>query len=245
MAGACWCGKGSIPGVDLAVVASSRGTVRWCDATPAHSSTGPHAPRGLQATPVLFLPSLPFRDDRPATASAGNFLRRHRRKPLSTSGRWIHVLLPNLRRSALVRPQYDGTCPTCSAWRSDTWRGPRMRTPKRLHRLFNRRLSRTSAPKSQACQQARHAGSTNACVKGEPGAFATASQTSRAADSSTDHGRLRFIRCWNAPSFGIVTATVWDRPSPHDGLFATEYLPVFVRTALRHLLVILTAYKEK
>ncbi|EKF28907.1 hypothetical protein MOQ_007329 [Trypanosoma cruzi marinkellei] len=51
----------------------------------------------------------------------------------------------------------------------------------------------------QACQQTRHAGSTNACVKEAPGSSATIPlQTSRAADPTADHGRLRFIRCWNA-----------------------------------------------
>ncbi|EKF29393.1 trans-sialidase, putative [Trypanosoma cruzi marinkellei] len=53
--------------------------------------------------------------------------------------------------------------------------------------------------KGQEYEHARHAVSKNACVKGEPGASATASQMPLAAESSTDHGRLRFIRCWNAP----------------------------------------------
>ncbi|EKF28906.1 hypothetical protein MOQ_007328 [Trypanosoma cruzi marinkellei] len=213
MAGACWCGKGSVPGVDLAVVASEwqRG------ATPAHSSTGLHAPRGLQATPVLVAPSLPHRDDRPATASAGTFPRSDRRKSLSTSGRRVDVLLPSLQRSALVRPQYDGTCPTCSAWRSDTWRRPRTRTPQWRHRLPNTRLAcrspstapsvpadKTRGKHKRVCQRSarlfRHHPITDVTCRGS-------------------HGGPRetpFHPLLECPSFGIVTVTVWECPSPHD-----------------------------
>ncbi|EAN83771.1 hypothetical protein TcCL_Unassigned02104 [Trypanosoma cruzi] len=41
----------------------------------------------------------------------------------------------------------EGTRSTCSAWRSDSWRSPRVRMSQWLHRLFNRRLKNTSPPK--------------------------------------------------------------------------------------------------
>ncbi|RNE96033.1 mucin TcMUC, partial [Trypanosoma cruzi] len=80
----------------------------------------------------------------------------------------------------------------------------------------------------QSCKQARHAGGTNAGIQYGPGFSSTASsQTPRAADSPTDHGRLRLIHCGNAPLLEIGTVTVCDCLSPHDGILAT-----FVRTAL-------------
>ncbi|KAF5219837.1 mucin TcMUCII [Trypanosoma cruzi] len=97
----------------------------------------------------------------------------------------------------------------------------------------------------QACQQARHAGSTNAGTRDGPGSSATASsRTPRAADPPTDHGRLCLIHCGNAPSLGTGTATVWDCPSPHDGPFATEYLPLLYGRPLRYSLVIVAAYNQ-
>ncbi|RNC54627.1 mucin TcMUCII [Trypanosoma cruzi] len=86
----------------------SGGTARRCDATPARSSTGLHALH-ITIDPVSVAPSLHC-GDRPATASAGTSSRRERRNPFPTSERRIEVVLPNLWQSALVRPQYDGTC---------------------------------------------------------------------------------------------------------------------------------------
>ncbi|EAN88201.1 hypothetical protein TcCL_Unassigned01613 [Trypanosoma cruzi] len=91
-------------------------------------------------------PSLPHRGDRPAPASGTPTLRENRNS-LSTSERWIDVLLRNLRQRLLVRPQYEGTCRTCSAWRYNSSRGPRMRMPQWRHRPPNRRLKCRSPPK--------------------------------------------------------------------------------------------------
>ncbi|RNC38828.1 mucin TcMUCII [Trypanosoma cruzi] len=93
------------------------------------------------------VPPLPHCGERPATASARTSSRREHRNSLSTGERRIEVLLPNLRQSALVRPQYGGTCPTCSAWRYNSLRGPPMRMPQWRHRLLNRRIARRSPPK--------------------------------------------------------------------------------------------------
>ncbi|RNC34916.1 hypothetical protein TcCL_Unassigned02242 [Trypanosoma cruzi] len=140
-------------------------------------------PADHKAPPVSVVPSLPDCGDRPAAASAGTSSRREHRNSLSTSERRIDVLLPNLRQSAFFCQQYDGTCPTFSAWRSDSLRRPHMRMSQWRRRLPNRRLKRRSSPKIQACQQARHAGSTNAGTRDGPGSYATASsQTPRAAD---------------------------------------------------------------
>ncbi|KAF5217320.1 mucin TcMUC [Trypanosoma cruzi] len=43
---------------------------------------------------------------------------------------------------------------------------------------------------------------------------------------------------------GTGTATVWDCPSPHDGPFATEYLPLLYGRPLRYSLVIVAAYNQ-
>ncbi|KAF8277767.1 hypothetical protein TcBrA4_0111760 [Trypanosoma cruzi] len=167
-----------------------------------------------------------YRGDPPASASAGTSSTRKRRNSLSTSERRIDILLLNLRQGAPVCPQYDGTRPKCSVWRSDSLTGPPMRMPQWRQRLLGKRPEHRSPPKIQACQRATHAGSTNAGTRDGPCPYATASsQTSRAADSTTDHGRLRLIHCGDAASLGIWTATVWNCPSPHEGLFAMECLP--------------------
>ncbi|RNC39183.1 mucin TcMUCII, partial [Trypanosoma cruzi] len=45
-------------------------------------------------------------------------------------------------------------------------------------------------------------------------------------------------------SLGTGNATVWDCPSPHDGPFATEYLPPLYGRFLRYSLVIVAAYNK-
>ncbi|KAF5217227.1 mucin TcMUC [Trypanosoma cruzi] len=45
-------------------------------------------------------------------------------------------------------------------------------------------------------------------------------------------------------SLGTGTATVCDCPSPHDGPFATEYLPLLYGRPLRYSLVIVAAYNQ-
>ncbi|ESS60528.1 hypothetical protein TCDM_11944 [Trypanosoma cruzi Dm28c] len=80
----------------------------------------------------------------------------------------------------------------------------------------------------QACQQARHAGSTNAGTRDGLGSSATASsRTPRAADSRRTTGNSAPSTAGMPSSLGTGTATVCDCPSPHDGIHAA-----FVRTAL-------------
>ncbi|RNC39032.1 mucin TcMUCII [Trypanosoma cruzi] len=119
-------------------------------------------------------PSLPHRGDRPAPAS-GTSTSRENRKSLLTNERRIDVLLPNLRQRLLVRPQYEGVCPTCSAWRSNGLRGlacgRRDGATVLLTGAFRAGLHR----KCQACQQTKHAGSTTAGTQYGPGSSDTAS----------------------------------------------------------------------
>ncbi|ESS63501.1 hypothetical protein TCDM_08649 [Trypanosoma cruzi Dm28c] len=163
---------------------------------------------------VSVAPSLPHCGGRPASAS-GTSSRREHRNSLSISERRIDVLLPNLRQSALVRPHYDGTCRTFSAWRYNSLRGPPMRIPQWRHRLLNRCLARRSSPKLPIMPGGKTRRKHNAGTRDGPGFSATASsRTPRAADSPTDHGRLRLIHCGNAPLLEIGTVTVWDCLSP-------------------------------
>ncbi|KAF5221650.1 hypothetical protein ECC02_005362 [Trypanosoma cruzi] len=46
------------------------------------------------------------------------------------------------------------------------------------------------------------------------------------------------------PSLAIGKATVWECPSPHDGTFRTECLPLLYGRPLRYSLVIATAYSK-
>ncbi|KAF8291723.1 hypothetical protein TcBrA4_0099490 [Trypanosoma cruzi] len=145
--GACRCGEDSVPGVDPdigpRVAALRTGAMR-------HLPTLRQActrPADHKEPSVSVAPSLPDCGDRPASASAGTSSRREHRNSLSTSERRIDVLLPKLRQGALVRPQYEGTCRTCSAWRYNSLRGPPMRMPQWRHRLLNRCLARRSPPK--------------------------------------------------------------------------------------------------
>ncbi|RNC36881.1 hypothetical protein TcCL_Unassigned00119 [Trypanosoma cruzi] len=97
----------------------------------------------------------------------------------------------------------------------------------------------------QACQQARHAGITTAGTRDGPGASATASsQTPRAADPRRATGDSASSTAGMPSSLGIWTATVCDCPSPHDGPFATEYLPLLYGRPLRYSLVIVAAYNQ-
>ncbi|KAF8297383.1 hypothetical protein TcBrA4_0065980 [Trypanosoma cruzi] len=136
--GACRCGEDSVPGVDPdigpRVAALRTGAMRHLP-TLRQACTRP----ADHKEPFMSVaPSLPDCGDRPASASAGTSSRREHRNSLSTSERRIDVLLPNLRQSALFRPQYEGTCRTCSAWRYNSLRGPPMRMPQWRHRLLNR-----------------------------------------------------------------------------------------------------------
>ncbi|KAF5216077.1 hypothetical protein ECC02_011172 [Trypanosoma cruzi] len=97
----------------------------------------------------------------------------------------------------------------------------------------------------QACQQSRHAGSTNAGSRDGPGSSATASsQTPRAADPRRTTGDSASSTAGMPSSLGIWTATVCDCPSPHDGPFATEYLPLLYGRPLPYSLVIVAAYNQ-
>ncbi|RNC32674.1 trans-sialidase, partial [Trypanosoma cruzi] len=46
------------------------------------------------------------------------------------------------------------------------------------------------------------------------------------------------------PSLAIGNASVWECPSPHDGTFRTECLPLLYGRPLRYSLVIVTAYSK-
>ncbi|KAF5220086.1 hypothetical protein ECC02_006880 [Trypanosoma cruzi] len=65
-------------------------------------------------------------------------------------------------------------------------------------------------------------------------------QTPRAADPRRTTGDSASSTAGMSPSLGIWTATVWDCPSPHDGPFAKEYLPLLYGRVLRYSLVIIT-----
>ncbi|KAF8278484.1 hypothetical protein TcBrA4_0113020 [Trypanosoma cruzi] len=234
--GAFRCGEDSIPGVDPdigpRVAALRTGAMRLLPAL-RQACTRPADHKELS---VSVAPSLPDCGDRPASASAGTSSRREHRKSLPTSERRIDVLLPNLRQSALVRPQYEGTCRTCSAWRYNSLRGPPMRMPQWRHRLLNRCLAHRSPPKLPSVP----AGNTTAGTRDGPGSSATASsRTPRAADSTAEHGRLRLIHCGNVPSLGTGLRLCGTAPAR-----TTEYLPLLYGRPLRYSLVIATSYKK-
>ncbi|ESS56267.1 hypothetical protein TCDM_12486 [Trypanosoma cruzi Dm28c] len=191
---------------------------------------------------VSVVPSLPHCGDRPASASAGTSSRREHRNSLSTSERRIDVLLSNLRQSALVRPQYDGTCPTCSVWRYNSLRGPPMRMPQWRHRPPNRRLKCRSLPKMPSMPAGKTRRKHNAGTRDGPGFSATASsRTPRAADSTAEHGRLRLIHCGNALVVGNRDCDCVGLPQPVcDGILAT-----FVRTALALLTLYCSSRQQK
>ncbi|RNC42698.1 hypothetical protein TcCL_NonESM07662 [Trypanosoma cruzi] len=208
MTGACRCGEDSIPGVDPDIVPRVAALRTGAMRLPPTLRQACARPADHKGPSVSVVPSLPHCGDRPGSASAGTSSRRERRNSLSTSERRIDVLLPNLRQSALVRPQYEGTCRTCSAWRYNSLRGPPMRMPQWRHRLPNRRLARRSLPKLPSMP----AGETRR--KHNRGY----SRWTRRDSASSTAGM--------PSSLGIWTATVCDCPSPHDGPFATEYLPL-------------------
>ncbi|RNF05434.1 hypothetical protein TcG_10877, partial [Trypanosoma cruzi] len=115
--------RNSVPGVDPDIVPE------WRYRAKARCNSCPLFDRPARALRITKNPLCrwcrPFlyRGDRPASASAGTSSRQKLRNFLSTSERRIDILLLNLRQGAPVCPQRDGTCPTCSAWRSDGLRG--------------------------------------------------------------------------------------------------------------------------
>ncbi|RNC52385.1 mucin TcMUC, partial [Trypanosoma cruzi] len=83
----------------------------------------------------------------------------------------------------------------------------------------------------QACQQAGHAGSTSAGTRDGPGASATASyRIPRAADPTTDHGRLCLIHCGNALVVGNMDCDCFGLPQPARRPVCDGILATFVRT---------------
>ncbi|EKG00455.1 mucin TcMUC, putative, partial [Trypanosoma cruzi] len=150
------------------------------------------------------------------------------RNSLSTSERRIDVLLPTCGRVRLSvhsmrahagRAQ-PGVMIVCEGLPCGCHNGAT---------VFLTGASRAGRHRSrQACQQARHAGSTNAGTRDGPGSSATASsRTPRAADLRRTTGNCASSTAGMPSSLGTGTATVCDCPSPHDGILA-----VFVRTAL-------------
>ncbi|RNC40207.1 hypothetical protein TcCL_NonESM10339, partial [Trypanosoma cruzi] len=188
-----WQGLYSWHGPDIVPRAAAlrTGTVRL-PPTPRHACA---CPADHKEPSVSVVPFLPHCGDRPAAASAGSSSRREHRNSLSTSERRIDVLLPNLRQSTLVRPQYECACPTCSAWRSDSLTGLTCGCHNGAS-VFLTGASRTGRHrKCQARRQVRHAGSTSAGTRDGPCPYATASsQTPRAADPTTDRSRRMCMR---------------------------------------------------
>ncbi|ESS55968.1 hypothetical protein TCDM_12529 [Trypanosoma cruzi Dm28c] len=176
---------------------------------------------------VSVVPSLPDCGDRPASASAGTSSRREHRNSLSTSERRIDVLLLKLQQSALVRPQYEGTCRTCSAWRSDILRGPPMRMPQWRHRLLNRCLARRSPPKLPSMP----AGETRRKHKRGYSRWTRLFRHRLITDatgcsSRRTTGDSASSTAGMPSSLRTGTATVCGCPSPHDGILSTFVLTV-------------------
>ncbi|EKG02355.1 hypothetical protein TCSYLVIO_006620 [Trypanosoma cruzi] len=223
--GACRCGVDSVPGVDPDIVPEWRISAQArCDSCPLFDRPA----RALRITSNSLCrwrrPFL-YRGGRPASASAGTSSRRKRRNSLSTSERRIDILLLNLRQSALVRPQYYGTCPTCSAWRSGSLTG----LTCGCRDYFMVFLAGTSCA-------GRHRRSKHASRQGMQEAQTRALEMDQALPPPphhgrhvllipTDHGRLRLIHFGNVLSLRIWAVTVLDCSSPHDGPHATECLP--------------------
>ncbi|EKF28710.1 hypothetical protein MOQ_007533, partial [Trypanosoma cruzi marinkellei] len=96
--------------------------------------------------------------------------------------------------------------------------------------------------KRQACQQAGHTGSTTAGTRDGPGPFAAASsQTPRAADTPTDHGKVRLIHCGNIRVVGNWDCDCLGQLSPRGGPFATAHFSLLYGQPLRYSLFIVTA----
>ncbi|KAF5215050.1 hypothetical protein ECC02_012288 [Trypanosoma cruzi] len=242
--GACRCGKDSIPGVDPdigpRVAALRTGAMRllptlrharalqitrnplcrWCPPS-LTAVTGPPRP-----------PPEPLSDVSTATpcrpASGGLT------SSCPTCGR-VHLSVNSMRAHA--RRAQPGVIIVCEGLPCGCHNGAT---------VFLTGASRAGRHRScQACQQARHAGSTNAGTRDGPGFSATASsQTPRAADPRRTTGDSASSTAGMPLSLGTGTATVCDCPSPHDGPFATEYLPLLYGRPLRYSLVIVAAYNQ-
>ncbi|EKF29745.1 hypothetical protein MOQ_006455 [Trypanosoma cruzi marinkellei] len=226
MAGYFRCGEKSIPGVHPGVVprvAALRTSVARLPPTLRQVCTRPADYKQPLCRWRRFYPAdrtgatLPPPELFPYLSAANS---------LSTSGRGVDVLLPHLRQGAVVRPQYDGTCPTCSARRSDTWRGPRRQTPQWRHRLPNRFFAHRSPPKApsmpadktrrkhkRVCQRSarlfRHRLITDvACCGSHDGPWET-----------PFHPFLEYPVVWNCDCDCL------EPPQPAQRPFATEDLP--------------------
>ncbi|RNC55300.1 hypothetical protein TcCL_ESM07214 [Trypanosoma cruzi] len=143
MTGACRCGEDSIPGVVPDIVprvaaSACEALSNYRNARPSTSSMCPHIVDGRAHSAAGWAGGRQSAARLPAMscgAHVGKKLRQRRAILLSVRERHHqHGVL-------LV------ICMACSAWRSDSWRGPHMRMPKWRHRLLSRRLARRSPPK--------------------------------------------------------------------------------------------------
>ncbi|ESS62360.1 hypothetical protein TCDM_09978 [Trypanosoma cruzi Dm28c] len=92
----------------------------------------------------------------------------------------------------------------------------------------------------QACQQARHAGSTNAGTRDGPGSSATASsQTPRAADPRRTTGDSASFTLVMPSSLGTALRLFVTAPAR-----TTEYLPLLYGRPLCYSLVVVAAYNQ-
>ncbi|EAN85613.1 mucin TcMUC [Trypanosoma cruzi] len=225
--GACRCGEDSIPGVDPdigpRVAALRTGAMRLLP-TLRQACTRPadHKEPSVSVAPSLTAvtgpplpPPEPLPDVSTATpcrpASGGLTF------PCPTCGR-VHFSVHSMRAHA--GSAQPGVIIVCEGLPCGCHNGAA---------VFLTGASRAGRHRScQACQQARHAGSTNASTRDGPGSSATASsRTPRAADPRRTTGDSASSTAGMPSSLGTGTATVCDCPSPHDGILAT-----FVRTVL-------------
>ncbi|EKG07944.1 hypothetical protein TCSYLVIO_000920, partial [Trypanosoma cruzi] len=218
--GAFRCGEDSVPGVvpDIVprVAALRTGTMRFLP-TPRHACA---RPADHKEPSVSVVPSLPDCGDRPAAASAGTSSRCEHRKSLPTSERRIDVLLPNLRQSALVRPQYEGTRPTCSAWRYNSLRGLPMRMPQWRQRLPNKCLARRSPPKALAGKTRRKHNRGYSRWTTKDFASSTAEMPRR---WELGMRLLGTVPARTTARFGRMLATLYRRPLRYSLVIVTAY----------------------
>ncbi|RNC32464.1 trans-sialidase, partial [Trypanosoma cruzi] len=98
--------------------------------------------------------------------------------------------------------------------------------PQRCQRLINRRLARRSPPKLPSMPAGKTRRKHNRGHRG---------WTTKDSASSTAE---------MPPSLVIGNGTVWECPSPHDGTFRTECLPLLYGQPLRYSFAIVAAYNQ-
>ncbi|RNC32904.1 hypothetical protein TcCL_Unassigned04448 [Trypanosoma cruzi] len=146
MRGACRCGEDSIPGTTRTSCHERRLCAKArCDSCPlldmpAHALRIKNNPLCRWCRPFLTEvngPPLPPPEPLPDVSTAN---------PCRPASGGLTFSCPTCGR-ALVRPQYEGARPTCSAWRYNSLRRPYMWVPQWCQRLLNRRLAHRSPQK--------------------------------------------------------------------------------------------------